>query len=185
MDSTNFFLLFFAKATEHEIPQTSTGFTKTADRGREGRRRGAKGRAEPLFFGISVVQKGSTPLPNMPRPLPLPHTRESTEKTKDKNSYSSSVYTAYSQHTQREKSPWKTFWQPVTLNTSVTRFYGLITLGNKDDGMVKTGLSTSKSWMDVVTVFFNHFKYYLFSSFFSFYQKNQRKKYKWTRITVL
>lgn len=33
VDSTNVFL-FLAKATEHEIPQTSTGFTKTADRGR-------------------------------------------------------------------------------------------------------------------------------------------------------
>lgn len=26
------FFSFFAKATEHEIPRTSTGFTKTADR---------------------------------------------------------------------------------------------------------------------------------------------------------
>ncbi len=39
VDSTKFFL-FFAKATEHEIPQTSTGFTKTADRGRQRKRQG-------------------------------------------------------------------------------------------------------------------------------------------------
>lgn len=91
------FFSFFAKATEHEIPQTSTGFTKTADRGRWRRRRGARERG--TSDSAPSVSRFKT------RPSPLPHTRESTEKTKDKNSYSSSVYTAYSQHTQREKSP--------------------------------------------------------------------------------
>lgn len=60
-------------------------------------------------------------------------------------------------------------------------FYGVITLGNKDDRMGRRAANFKK--MDVLTVF-HRFKYS--HCFFLFLAKRaEEKSYKWTGVTVL